>query len=387
PDLYVVSGGYSNSTDGSYQDRLYINDHGVFKRKENALPVALISGSCVRPVDIDGDGDIDLFVGGRVVPGQYPRSPENRLLINDGKGNFTNQTAAFSTSLSHIGMVTDALWMDVNHDKKFDLVLCGEWMHLYCFENGGNKLSDMSYKYFDTSITGLWNRLQVADLNGDGHPDIIAGNWGNNSQLHASAAEPVEMYYGDFDENGYVDPLLCYYIEGVSYPMASRDELTDQIVSLRQRFPTYDSYSQATIKDVLSKEQLDTAKKLSANYLNTCWFENKNEKFIKHELPLQANYSPVYAIVTDDFNDDGNMDILLGGNIDHTRIKIGKIDANYGVVLTGDGKGNFTYLNQMLSGLNIKGCVRDFVIIKTNATNKKIISAVNDDKPLELIYK
>ncbi len=387
PDLYVVSGGYSNSIDESYQDRLYINDHGIFKRKKNALPHLLVSGSCVRAADIDGDGDLDLFVGGRVVPGQYPLSPESSILINDGKGNFTNQTISFLPSLAHIGMVTDAAWLDVNNDKKPDLILCGEWMHLYCFENDGKKLSDVSYKYFDTTLTGWWNRLEIADLNGDGKPDIIAGNWGNNSQLHASAKEPVEMYYGDFDENGFIDPLLCYYIEGVSYPMASRDELTDQIVSLRQRFPTYDSYSQATIKDILSKEQMDTAKKLSVNYFNSCWFENSNVKFIKHELPSQANYSPVYAIAANDFNGDGNADILLGGNIDHARIKIGKIDANYGVLLAGDGKGNFKYINQMQSGLSIKGCIRDFAEIKSNGNNKKIITAINDNSPLELIYK
>ncbi len=385
PDLYVVSGGYGPQSDSSYQDRLYLNKNGVFQKDITALPQALVSGSCVRSADVDGDGDIDLFVGGRVVPGQYPLAPQSALLINDGKGHFTNEITCWSSSLPSLGMITDAKWLDVNNDKKPDLILCGEWMHLYCFQNDGGKFKDVSASYFDTTLKGWWNRILITDLNQDGKPDIVAGNWGVNSQLHAKATEPIELFYNDFDGNGFIDPLLCYYIQGESRPMASRDEVTDQMISLRQRFPTYDAYADATIHDILTPGQFATAHKLTTSYLNTCWFVNKGDHFEKHELPIQANYSPVYAIAAEDFNKDGNVDLLLTGNVEHTRLKIGKIDANYGVLLMGDGKGNFLYANQQQSGLDIRGSVRDLVQVK-NANGNILLAAINNAAIIELKY-
>jgi len=227
--------------------------------------------------------------------------------------------------------------------------------------------------------------LQLADMDGDGDMDLIAGNWGLNSAIKVSAQEPATMYYNDFDNNGSVDPLICYYIQGKSYPMASRDDMTDQIVSLRQRFPTYDSYADATVEDILTPEQLQSAKKLSANYFETTYFENDNGVFKARHLPLQANFFPVYAINTGDFDHDGKTDILLAGNVDHTRIKIGKIDAGYGVLLKGDGKGNFEYMPQLKSGLSVKGCTRD--IIRLNGKNgDRVIFAVNNQSPVIYSY-
>ncbi|WP_367753472.1 VCBS repeat-containing protein [Flavobacterium sp. WC2430] len=380
-DLYVVSGGYAFSEkDPALQDRLYINTNGVFERKENALPPESNSGSCVKAADVDGDGDLDLFVGSRVVPGRYPEAPANMLLINDGKGVFTNQIAAFAPALEHVGMITDALWDDINKDGKPELIVCGEWMKISCFENKNGKLVDATQKYFPQSLDGWWNRLALADLDGDGDLDLVAGNWGDNSQIHVNEKEPATLCYGDFDKNGSIDPFISCYVQGKSYPMASRDEFTDQIVSFRQRFPNYESYSDATISEILSPEQLKSAKELKASTFETLWFENKNGVFIKHSLPVQANYAPVYAIGLNDYNNDGKIDILLGGNIEKTRLKIGKIDANYGVLLTGDGKGNFTYVPQLSSGLKVNGCVKDIISLDANG-RKRIIFGVNNQIP------
>ncbi len=385
-DLYVVSGGYIyNQGDNELQDRLYINTNGKFNKSPESLPLETLSGSCVRVADIDNDGDLDIFIGSRVVPGRYPESPQSLLLINNGKGAFANAPEAMRTPLESLGMVTDAAWLDVDKDGSKDLVVCGEWMKLHLLSNKNGKLTDVSNQYFPDTLKGWWNRLQLADMDGDGDMDLIAGNWGLNSPVKVSKAEPAIMFYYDFDNNGSVDPLICYYIQGKSYPMASRDEMTDQMVSLRQKFPTYDSYANATIADILTPGQLKAARQLSTNYLETTYFENDNGVFKAKKLPLQANFFPVFAITTGDFDRDGKQDILLAGNSDHARIKIGKIDAGYGVLLKGDGKGHFEYLPQNKSGLSVRGCTRD--IIKLNGKNgDRVIFAVNNEAPVIYSY-
>lgn len=380
-DLYVVSGGYAFGEKApELQDRLYINNNSVFEKRNNALPLETNSGSCVKAVDIDHDGDLDLFVGSRVIPGKYPETPKNMLLINDGKGFFTNKIEAIAPTLEAIGMVTDALWYDINKDGKAELIVCGEWMKIRCFENNGSTFFDATNTYFPESLEGWWNRLALADFDADGDMDLVAANWGNNSQIHVNEKEPATLCYGDFDKNGSVDPFVSCFVQGKSFPMASRDELTDQMVSLRQRFPNYESYSEVTINEILTSEQLKLSKQLKASTFETVWFENKNGGFIKHSLPIQANYAPVYAIGTADYTNDGNLDILLAGNIEQTRIKIGKIDANYGVLLTGDGKGNFTYIPQLDSGLIVNGCVRDIISIQSKEV-KRVIFSVNNQTP------
>lgn len=379
-DLYLGCGGYEFSeNDPALQDQLYLNDGtGNFSRKQNALPPMLTSTGCVKAGDADGDGDIDLFVGGRVVPGKYPLSPESFLLLNDGKGNFTNATATIAASLKNIGMVTDALWIDINKDGKNDLVVVGEWTPIKVFINRGKILKDESSSYIKFASNGWWNKIFADDFDGDGDMDLIIGNVGLNTQFHSNEKEPLQLYYGDFDGNGSLDPLFCYYINGVSYPANSRDDLADQMPIVKKKFLEYHQYADATIADVLSPEQLKSANVLSATEQSTLYLQNNGEQgFNKIALPQQAQYAPVYAITSLDANKDGKKDLLLAGNNTWTRIKFGRYSANHGMLLIGDGKGNFNYVPQMNSGLNVRGNVRGVLNIKTG-DHESVIFGLND---------
>ena len=376
-DLYVASGGYHNyeAQDSLLQDRLYFNDgRGNFTRARNALPAMLVSKGCARPADVNADGHPDLFVGGRNVPGEYPITPKSWLLINDGKGNFTDQIARLAPQLERAGMVSDAAWTDLNGDGKPDLIIAGEWMPLSVFINTGGRLENKSKTYFDKEYSGWWNKLLLTDVNGDGKPDLVAGNTGLNTQCRASGQEPAELYYKDFDGNGSVDPVLCFYIQHKSYPYVSRDELLDQMSIMRTRFTDYKSYADAGIQEIFSAGELKDAQHLQATCLKTVLLEWGNGKFHEKELPLQAQFSPIYSITGLDYNGDGKQDLLLCGNENKARMRFGKSDANYGVLLQGDGKGNFQYVNQQTSGFRLKGDVRSVVRI-----NNTLIFGINGE--------
>jgi hypothetical protein len=367
-DLYVASGGYEfNENDPALQDRLYLNDgKGNFSKKENALPALLTSKSCVKAGDADGDGDMDLFVGSRVVPGKYPVSPESYLLFNDGKGNFTNATNTAAPALKNIGMVTDALWIDINKDGKSDLVVVGEWMPVKVFINRDKVLKDESAAYIKFTSNGWWNKIYADDFDGDGDKDLVIGNIGQNTQFHSNEKEPLQLYYKDFDGNGSIDPVFCYYINGVSYPANSRDDLADQLPIVKKKFLEYHQYADATINDVFEPEQLKDANILQVTEQSTLYLQNDGDKgFTKKTLPAQVQYGPVYAITTLDANKDGKKDLLLAGNNSWTRIKFGRYSANHGLLLIGDGKGNFNYVSQAQSGLNVRGNTRSLLEIKT----------------------
>lgn len=368
PDLYVCSGGYNDylPNDPLLADRLYYNDgKGKFSKAVNALPKMEGSKSCVREADINGDGKPDLFVGGRVIPGRYPEAPSSHILINNGKGVFSGQTAKYNPAIKNMGMVTDATWADMNGDKKPDLIVVGEWMPIRVFESKNGKLVDESAKYFTQQYKGWWNCVKVVDLNQDGQPDIVAGNLGTNSQCKASDREPAEMYYKDFDENGSIDPILCYYVEHVSYPCATRDQLLDQMAMMRGRFPDYKSFADKKINQIFTPEEMKGAGHLLANHLSTtCFISQKNGKYKVSELPIQAQYAPTYTISVLDYDKDGNQDLLLCGNITNANLRFGKYDANYGTLLKGDGKGNFNYINQKQSGFKLTGDIRSEVALK-----------------------
>ena len=389
-DLYVCSGGDNNYLPGDslLQDRLYLNDgKGNFIKSVSSLPEMHTSSACVRVADVNGDGFPDLFVGGRVIPGRYPEVPDSYLLINDGKGHFRNDIGVLAPDLQKIGMVTDAAWVDLNNDGKKDLIVVGEWMPISVFINSNGHLTNKTADYFDKNYSGWWNKLLVADINKDGKPDIVAGNFGLNSQCRVSDKEPADMYYKDFDNNGTVDPILCFYIQHKSYPFVTRDEMINQIPMIHTRFPTFKSYADATINDIFTAGEMEGAKHLQANDLSTSLFLSGSDgKFHKKTLPLQVQFSPVFTITELDYNKDGNPDLLLCGNIKHARIRFGKSDANYGILLKGDGKGNFTYVNQRESGFHIRGDVRSVIQLNNNLVfgiNQDSIKVYKLEKPLK----
>lgn len=363
-DIYAVSGGYADyaSEDRRLRDRFFLNQGvGIFIKAEYSLPEMKGSKSSVAAADVDGDGDIDLFVGGRVIPGEYPQIPPSYLLLNDGKGKFSDATAAWLPP-GEMGMITDAAWIDINKDTKPDLLLTGEWMSPTIFINKGNKLE--KYDAGLDNYNGWWNTVELFDMDNDGDLDMIAGNWGLNLQVKASRNEPAEMIWKDFDKNGSLDPILCYFLQGRSYPYVSRDELLDQIYPMRKKFTSYKSFADATIHQLFDEEDLKDAHFMQATHLATTLFENRNGKFAERTLPIESQFSPVYKIIVQDWNKDGYNDLLLLGNNDHPRLKMGKMDANFGTVLLNDGKGNFNCLHYNQTGLLVAGDVKDAAVIK-----------------------
>src|SRR5690606_11485005 len=322
------------------------------------LPPMLSSTAVVAVHDINADGYPDIFVGSRVIPGRYPEIPPSYILINDGKGKFEDRTASLAPEMQHIGLVTDAQWVDLNGDGNQELIVVGEWMPIQVWQNDSGKLINKTAEYFDRSYSGWWNRLLVEDLNGDGRPDLVVGNHGFNSQAKASPEEPAELYYKDFDGNGSVDPILTFYIQGKSYPYVTRDELLDQIAMMRTRITSYESYADAALEDIFRAKELENVLKMKADHLGTAYFEMGPEgKFTEKALPLEVQGSSVFAMAVVDADRDGYKDLLLAGKINRARLTFGKYDANYGILLKGDGKGNFSYIPQWQAGLQVKGDV------------------------------
>lgn len=366
-DIYITSGGYHNFSpnDTLLRDRLYLNDGKNDFNKTNNLPAVIGSKSCVKIQDINGDGYPDIFVGGRVVPGRYPEIPKSYILVNDGKGKFTDETSSICPELSKLGMVTDAVWADLDGDKKNELVIAGEWMPVTVFRNENGKLINSSARFFDKPYSGWWNTISTGDFNADGKTDLVIGNMGLNTQFKASEKEPLEMYYKDFDNNGSVDPVFSFSIQHKRYPYITRDELVAQLPFLRKRFSNFKSYADVTMDDLFQNNELKDAGHLVADHMRTtCFLSTPSGKFAMADLPVEVQYSPVYTIDTLDFNKDGKTDLLLCGNNSHTKIRLGKFDANYGVLLAGDGKGNFKYIPQNESGFVIRGDVRSCVGIR-----------------------
>ena len=387
-DLYVVSGGNDFEKDaGPLQDRLYFNSgRGQFKKRSTSLPSMLTSGSCVVSSDIDNDGDLDLFIGGRVVPGSYPTAPRSYILENDGQGNFTDVTASINESLENIGMVTDALWSDFNGDGQDDLIVVGEFMGIRAFENTSGKLIERNDNSGLKASQGWWNSIKSGDFDNDGDQDYIIGNFGLNSQLKASAEEPVQLYAKDFDGNGSIDPILCSYVQGENYPVFSRDDLIGQLSGLKGKYVNYSDYADQKITDVFPPEELAEASLLEAKTFATGYLENLgNSQFKLTPLPLPAQFAPVYAILIEDIDGDKNLDVLLAGNFFGTRVKYGRYDANKGVLLKGDGKGGFSPVSNLESGLNISGEARDLETMTLSDTSE-IVLIVRNNQPIQ-VYK
>jgi|WetSurMetagenome_2_1015567.scaffolds.fasta_scaffold01047_4 enediyne biosynthesis protein E4 len=383
PDLYVASGGSEfPSSSSALADRLYINDgKGNFTRSRQVLPAGRYeSTACVEPADFDGDGDVDLFVGIRLQPFAYGVPANGYLLENDGHGNFTNVTDRLAPGLRNIGMITGMAWADVDNDGDLDMMIVGDWMPVRLFINDHGKFNDESDRRGLANSSGWWHVIAAKDINGDGRIDFLLGNHGLNSFFKASPKKPVTMYVNDFDLNGSVEQMICTYRGDTIYPLALKDDLVGQMPSLASKYPKYKSYRNAGMEDILSKEVLGRSVIDSAEVLSSCELINNGDGTFKLEpLPVEAQFSPVYAIMADDFDHDGICDLLLDGNQYRCKPQTGIYDASYGLFLRGTGNGKFVPVAPGASGFFVKGEIRDIGIMTVKGSKTLVVARNNDN--------
>jgi hypothetical protein len=385
-DLYIVSGSYEmQANTEALQDRLYTNDGtGNFSQNPSALPRFLKSGSCVKAADYDRDGDLDLFIGGRVEPGAYPKPVSSYLLRNDssrGQVKFRDVTSEVAPELISIGLVCDVLWTDFDNDGWVDLLAAGEWMPLTFMKNEKGKFKKHTSGLENQK--GLWSTLASGDFDNDGDMDYLAGNLGLNSLSRASDKQPVGMYAKDINKDGFFDaiPTVFYPAKDDSYkefPYNTRDELGKQIIQVRQRFQEYGKFAEAGITDIFKPEELEDALVLKANWLKSSYIENQGGgKFKVHELPVEAQFAPLFGMVTEDVDGDGNLDVIVCGNDFGSDVSVGRYDAFNGLILKGNGKGIFTSISCQKSGYAVTGNAKALVKL---AANEKIVTITSQNR-------
>lgn len=376
-DLYLVAGGNEAGTSASrYQDILLIREGNSFRK--GRIPSISSSGGCVAAGDADGDGDQDLFVGGRVLAGNYPMSPASLLLVNDGAGNFSDQSASYG--LGDIGMVSDASWADLNGDNQEELILVGEWLEVSVFDIQDGKLVKTTNNWGLTGSTGLWTDLEVEDLDGDGDLDLLTGNMGTNSQMTASASHPMRMYAADFDKNGSIDPIITHYLDGKEVPIATRDELLGHLRYLQKKFPRYEHYARTEIHALLSPEEMVAATRFEARELRSGWWEQQDGTFTFHPWPRLSQASPVLSQNVMDLNGDGKLDLLLSGNFYPMRAETGRYDASPGYVLIANSTGSYDLRPSGENpGPRLTGDIRDTELIPIGNGEFMVVSARNND--------
>lgn len=387
-DLYAVHGSTEFGQDkANYQDSLYLNDgRGNFRASPNALPRITASGSCVVAADYDHDGDLDLFIGGRVVPQRYPEAARSYILRNDSQGQqvrFTDVTDLLAPGLSKLGLLCTALWTDVDNDTWPDLLLAGEFMPITLYKNNqGRSFSNQSGTQPDLqAAAGFWNSLTAGDFDNDGDMDYIAGNLGLNSRLQASPERPISIYAADFDDNGTLDPILSLFNGSTDYPIHPRDALTDQIPSFKKRMTSYTAYGKLSLHDLLTNDEREQALLRKATYLASAYVENRSGKLFLHPLPVDAQFSPVFGAVATDLNGDDQLDLLTIGNDYATEVLSGYQDAGMGLCLLGSGGATFRPLPPTRSGFIVDGDAKALASVLL-ANGELVYVATQNNGPL-----
>ncbi|MDP9041048.1 MAG: VCBS repeat-containing protein, partial [Bacteroidota bacterium] len=393
-DLYIASGGNElQANTAGYQDRFYLNDgKGNFTEHPEAIPKNLTSKFCVRAADYDHDGDLDLFVSGRVDPGNYPRPVSSFILRNDSKDGqvlFTDVTSTVAQDLVSCGMVCDAVFTDFNNDGWPDLIMAGEWMSIAFLRNDHGKFVNETSQTGISNSHGWWNSITAGDFDHDGDMDYIVGNLGKNSYFRASKEQPVHIYAKDFDNNGIFDMIPSLYLpdqEGnkKEFPAQGRDDLLKQINAMRKKFPTYKSYAVAGMDQVLTEAERKNALIMEANDFETALLRNDgNGAFTLVPLPREAQFSMINGMVADDFDGDGSLDLLLNGNDFGTDVTVGRYDAFNGLLLRGDSAGGFQSESILESGIFIPGNGKALVKL-SGVNNSYLVAASQNRGPLKV---
>ncbi len=384
-DLYVAAGGNEfSSSSSALADRLYLNDgRGHFSKAPRIRNnYRFESTGCVAAADYDGDGDLDLFVGSRLRPFLYGVPANAFLLENDGRGAFSDVTETKAPDFEELGLQTDAKWVDYDLDGDEDLIVAGEWMSLTLFRNDQGRLEKVPLKGLREN-SGFWNRIEIGDLNGDGRPDLVAGNLGLNARLKATREKPLSMYINDFDRNGSAEQIITLYEGDEAYPLALRHDLIKQMPVLKKKYLKYEDYQEQTITDIFTPAQLERAVHLNVTETRSMAFLNLSDTvFLPVPLPVEAQLAPLFGLLLKDLDGDGHLDLLGGGNFYNAKPEVGIYDASYGVFLKGDGTGHFNAVPAWRSGFRVKGEIRDLKLLPVG--NKTRVLVAKNNAPLEI---
>ena len=381
-DCYIVSGGNEFEIDSpDLLDRLYINDgKGNLTKSNNSIPLNYSSGMRVSANDFDKDGDIDLFVGGRVVPGSYPLPAESKLLINESNANQVKFVNADSSifPFSDIGLVSSSVWTDYNNDNWDDLIVVGEWMPIKFYKNIEGKFVEDTSLIDSESTNGWWYDVISEDFDKDGDMDLVVGNLGNNYKYQASEEETFDIYYNDFDQNQSGDIVLSYYNDGDKYPLRGRQCSSEQIPAIKMKFQDYDAFSIATLEDVYTEPALENSLHYYAKTFSSVYLENTGEKFVMNNLPKYSQLSAINKILAKDLDNDGYKDIIVSGNMYNSEVETPRNDASVGLLMNYTKENGFQAIPSKESGLFVTGDVKDMEFIKIGDIDY-IVSAKNDD--------
>ena len=382
-DFYIASGGNEFKPNSlGYEDRFYENlGNGKFQRNKLAIPDTKISGLNVSVSDYDKDGDLDLFVGGRLVPKKYPYPADSYILENVSTPEgvkFVDATEKVLPGLKSLGLVTSSSWIDFDNDGWEDLVIVGEWMPIKFYRNVKGVFEDVSDQLVQGNTSGWWFSVEKGDFDNDGDQDLVVGNLGKNYKYQASSKSPFKVYLNDFDSNETSDIVLSYKKGETEFPVRGRQCSSEQMPAIKMKFQDYNSFASATLNQIYTDKLLEESLSYEINSFASIYLENNNGVFTARPLPQLAQISSINKFVVDDFNKDGNLDVVLAGNLYNAEVETPRGDASFGLYLQGDGSGNFMAKTMMESGLKIVGDVRGMELLTVNG-QKHLLVAKNDD--------